>query len=76
MIRIVCTVAGTAVLLLAAISSGMALTGDAPWCAVVNSGPDEMEWDCHYQTVEQCAPNVVAGNRGFCALNPYWREAK
>jgi hypothetical protein len=45
--------------------------GDAPWCAVVNLGTGEMHWDCSYRTAEECAPNVIAGNRGFCNLNPY-----
>jgi len=45
--------------------------GDAPWCAVMEEGNGEMYWDCEYKTVEQCAPNVVAGNRGFCNLNPW-----
>ena len=70
--RIVCTFAGGAALLLAAMTSGHALSGNAPWCAVVEVGAGEIEWDCHYQTAEQCAPNVVAGNRGFCNVNPYY----
>jgi hypothetical protein len=45
--------------------------GDAPWCAVINLGMGEIHWDCQYRTVEECRPNVVAGNRGFCNLNPY-----
>jgi hypothetical protein len=45
--------------------------GDAPWCAVINLGTGDVEWQCYYRTVEECAPNVVAGNRGFCNLNPY-----
>jgi hypothetical protein len=45
--------------------------GDAPWCAVLSIGSGEVYWDCEYRTVEECAPNVVAGNRGFCNLNPY-----
>jgi len=72
MIRLVYAFAAAAALLLADIAPSQALSGDAPWCAVVNIGFGEMEWDCHYQTVEQCAPNVVAGNRGFCNLNPYY----
>jgi hypothetical protein len=44
--------------------------GDAPWCAVMNIGNGTMYWDCHYRTVEECVPNVIAGNRGFCNLNP------
>jgi hypothetical protein len=45
--------------------------GNAPWCAVMEVGTGEMYWDCEYATVEQCVPNVVAGNRGFCNLNPW-----
>ena len=44
--------------------------GDAPWCAVINVGTGEMYWDCQYRRFEDCAPNVVAGNRGFCNHNP------
>ena len=49
-----------------------AQVGDAPWCAVVNMGRDSVYWDCHYRTFEQCVPNVLAGNRGFCNMNPRW----
>jgi len=45
--------------------------GDAPWCAVIEIGAGEIYWDCQYRTVEQCVPNVIAGNRGFCNVNPY-----
>jgi hypothetical protein len=45
--------------------------GDAPWCAVINVGTGEVYWDCQYRTVEECVPNVIAGNRGFCNVNPY-----
>jgi hypothetical protein len=44
--------------------------GNAPWCAVLNMGTGDVEWDCEYPSVEACAPNVVAGNRGFCNPNP------
>ncbi|HUD88037.1 MAG TPA: hypothetical protein VMR17_16455 [Xanthobacteraceae bacterium] len=37
-----------------------------------NLGAGDMVWDCEYRTIEQCAPQVVAGNRGFCNLNPAW----
>lgn len=40
-----------------------------PWCAVVSIGAGNMQWDCHYRSAEECAPNVIAGNRGFCSLN-------
>ncbi|HEX4408469.1 MAG TPA: DUF3551 domain-containing protein [Xanthobacteraceae bacterium] len=45
--------------------------GDAPWCAVIDVGTGEVYWDCQYRTVEECVPNVIAGNRGFCNVNPY-----
>lgn len=73
MTRIVCSLVGAAVVMLAEMTTGHALSGDAPWCAVVEIGAGEVEWDCHYQTIEQCRPNVIAGNRGFCNLNPYYR---
>jgi hypothetical protein len=46
--------------------------GEAPWCAVVNVGTGNVVWYCYYSTVEECVPNVLAGNRGFCNVNPYW----
>jgi hypothetical protein len=44
--------------------------GDAPWCAVIEIGTGAVYWDCQYPTLEACVPNVLAGNRGFCNLNP------
>lgn len=49
--------------------------GQAPWCAVINLGTGEIYWDCQYATFESCVPNVLAGNRGFCNVNPYWQAA-
>jgi hypothetical protein len=49
-----------------------AYIGNAPWCAVVNVGAGDLEWDCEYGSIETCRPNVIAGNRGFCQLNPYF----
>ena len=43
-----------------------------PWCAVVSIGAGNVTWDCHYNSFEECAPNVIAGNRGFCNRNPRW----
>jgi hypothetical protein len=45
---------------------------EAPWCAVINTGMD-VHWDCQYQSLEQCYPNVIAGNRGFCNQNPAYQ---
>jgi hypothetical protein len=44
--------------------------GYAPWCAVITNGSGNAYWDCHYPSVEACAPTVLAGNRGFCNPNP------
>jgi hypothetical protein len=44
--------------------------GDAPWCAVSTLGSGAVSWDCQYRTVEECVPNVLAGNRGTCSINP------
>lgn len=44
--------------------------GDAPWCAVIELGTGSVYWDCQYRTVEECVPNVLAGNRGSCTQNP------
>ena len=44
---------------------------DAPWCAVSMDGGD-MHWDCQYRSIEECRPNVLAGNRGWCNPNPYF----
>src|SRR5262249_8065183 len=46
--------------------------GNAPWCAVINIGTGTVYWDCQYPTFEACyhLGNILAGNRGFCNLNP------
>jgi uncharacterized protein DUF3551 len=41
-----------------------------PWCAVVNLGNGNQYWDCQYNSLEECVPNVLSGNRGFCNVNP------
>ena len=43
-----------------------------PWCAVENIGQD-VRYDCSMRTLEQCVPLIIAGNRGFCLPNPYYR---
>jgi len=45
---------------------------EGPWCAVAPIGGGNVTWDCHYQSFEECAPNVISGNRGFCNRNPRW----
>ena len=48
-------------------------SGNAPWCAVIEIGTGSVYWDCQYPTFEACyhLGNILAGNRGFCNLNPW-----
>jgi hypothetical protein len=45
---------------------------ESPWRAVTSGGDGDMHWDCHYRSIEECRPNVFAGNRGWCNPNPYF----
>ena len=45
---------------------------EAPWCAVISMGTGDVHWDCQYRSIEECRPNVLAGNRGWCNPNPYF----
>jgi hypothetical protein len=47
--------------------------GPAPWCAVMETGGGSYQRECVYDSIEDCAPNVIAGNRGFCQQNPFYR---
>lgn len=74
MLRIALPIAAFAAVLCADVAPSFAQTyGNAPWCAVVEIGSGEVERDCEYFSVAECAPNVIAGNRGFCQPNPYYR---
>jgi hypothetical protein len=75
MARIPSLIAVTVLFLLQASPSRATYSGNAPWCAVVEIGGGDIAWDCQYASVAACAPNVVAGNRGFCAINPYYAPA-
>jgi hypothetical protein len=44
-----------------------------PWCAGTNRGSGAFVYDCSMRTLEQCVSEVIAGNRGFCNPNPYYR---
>jgi Protein of unknown function (DUF3551) len=73
MMRIVLSIAAAAAVLCLQGPSAQAETyGNAPWCAVIELGTGDVQWDCEYRSVEECVPNVLAGNRGFCNVNPYW----
>jgi hypothetical protein len=47
--------------------------GDAPWCAQIAVSQGSVYWDCQYRSFEDCyrRGNILAGNRGFCTLNPW-----
>ena len=47
-----------------------ASAAEMPWCALIAVGEDGMYEDCRYRTIEECVPNVIAGNRGYCNHNP------
>ncbi len=77
MTRIAVFTAATAAMICLNVSPSHAqYFGDAPWCAVVAIGTGGVHWDCEYNTVEACVPNVLAGNRGFCGMNPYYTGAR
>jgi hypothetical protein len=61
----------TAALSLCSAPASAQYYGDAPWCAVVAATDGEMTWHCYYHSVAECQPHVIAGDRGFCNLNPY-----
>ncbi len=61
-----------AVLCLNAPPSHAYQTGDSKWCTVTNKGADSMQWECDYDTSDECAA-AVAGTGGYCAINPFWR---
>jgi hypothetical protein len=67
-------IAITAAFVVAALSlsANHASAGEGPWCAVISLGPGSVYEDCQYRTFEQCRPVVLAGNRGFCNINPRW----
>jgi hypothetical protein len=64
----------SSVLLLLATPGRAGTIGNAPWCAVQNLGSGDVIWDCEFQSAEQCQPAAIAGNRGFCNLNPAWPQ--
>ena len=43
-----------------------------PWCAGTSRG-HSFVYNCSMRTLEQCVSEVIAGNRGFCNPNPYYR---
>jgi len=64
------TTAALAAAMSAGPAPGRASGGDAPWCAVIDYGDGDVSWECVYRSFAECYPNVIAGNKGFCNVNP------
>ena len=64
----------TAGVVIAAMSFDVYLVraAEGPWCAFISLGPSNVYEDCQYRSFEECRPNVISGNRGFCNHNPRW----
>jgi hypothetical protein len=72
--RLTFAAAGLAAALALTTMPGRAATwGHAKWCAVTNNGGGDIEWECVYDSVAECQPFILGGNRGFCSRNPYWK---
>jgi hypothetical protein len=71
--RLVLASAALAAALFCNIPAGQAQIVVKPWCAMVNTGFGNLSELCDYNTFEECRPNVVAGNRGFCTENPRYK---
>jgi len=75
--RLTTAVAAVAAVLCLQVSASQAqYYGDAPWCAVLQIGTGSVTWHCYYRTVDECVPNVLAGNRGWCNVNPYFTASR
>jgi len=70
--RIIWGFAAVAALLLLDLPASQAYIGNGPWCAFIDIGTGSIFEDCQYRSVEECRPNVLAGNRGTCNPNPRW----
>jgi len=73
--KLVGAIAAVAAAIFLNVAASAGLYGNSRWCAVTNQGSDALNWDCEYDTAEDCTPAVLTGNRGFCAINPFWRAA-
>jgi hypothetical protein len=72
MTRLFFSIAATAAIVCLEVPPGQAQTyGDAPWCAVIAATDGDVIWHCYYRSAEECQPHVLAGDRGFCNVNPY-----
>jgi Protein of unknown function (DUF3551) len=69
--RFVLIVAAMAAALLFDLRASQAV--QRPWCAGTNRGGGTFSYNCTIPTFEMCVQEVIAGNRGFCSPNPYYR---
>ena len=65
-------ISAVAAVVIAIVSALPAQAGEGPWCAFISLGTGNVYEDCQYYSFEACQPNVLAGNRGFCNVNPRW----
>jgi hypothetical protein len=72
MMRVALSIAAVSAVLCFGGPSHAANYGNAPWCALMETGAGAVDRDCQYWTVDECYPNVLGGNRGVCVRNPYW----
>jgi hypothetical protein len=73
LMRVTLATAAVAAALFFQVPASRAYFGDGPWCALTDTGFNNIEEDCTYRSIEACRRNVIAGNRGFCNPNPRWR---
>jgi hypothetical protein len=43
---------------------------EGPYCAVTNTGFENITENCYMRSLDACRSEVIAGNRGFCRPNP------
>jgi hypothetical protein len=71
--QVVLILVAVAAALLLDVRASQAYYGQGAWCAGQNRGGSTFTYNCSMRTLEQCVSEVIAGNRGFCSPNPYYR---
>jgi Protein of unknown function (DUF3551) len=54
------------------ITAGSGQLREGPFCAITNTGFDNVTENCYLPSFEACRREVIAGNRGHCVPNPRW----
>ena len=52
------------------VTAGSGRLVEGPYCALTNTGFDNVTENCYLPSFEACQREVTAGNRGFCRPNP------